>query len=418
MTRTEPLYTAAELAPSADILYGSNGSQPDQQTYDSWQPLNLNTLPEQPPVPPNLGNTGLIYPGKRHVFSGPPEAAKTIAAYCVLIQIVRCGNPAILIDFEMGSYDTRNRLRELGATPDEIDHIGYLEPTQPATPERLQALLVLEPALVVIDAAVGAYNLQGLDDNKRSDAERISQLYIGIFWSQGIATILIDHVVKNAEHRGQYQIGSERKLGATDVHFGFDTLAPISRGNNGKYKITTHKDRGGYLERGHIADLELNSDPTSHQIAWRFLKPTISTDQKGRFRYTIYMERVSKRLELATAPMGVNEIKADIGGDSSRTSHAINSLIDEDYVRLEEGPNRAKLVSSVKPYRQDSDPLLTAVDTPGDSVVREWFASDSRTTCASGGSVVRPPYGDDTTRSTTPATPKTVEWFADDIPLP
>jgi hypothetical protein len=59
----------------------SNGTNPDR---DSWLPLNLNDLPEQPPVHPTLGqlgNIGLLYPGKRHVFSGPQESAKTLCAY-------------------------------------------------------------------------------------------------------------------------------------------------------------------------------------------------------------------------------------------------------------------------------------------------------------------------------------------------
>ena len=38
-----------------------------------------------------LGGIGLVYPGKRHVFSGPPESAKTLAAYAIALAEVRAG---------------------------------------------------------------------------------------------------------------------------------------------------------------------------------------------------------------------------------------------------------------------------------------------------------------------------------------
>jgi hypothetical protein len=83
---------------------------------------------------------------------------------------------------------------------------------------------------------------------------------------RGTSRIVLDHVVKNSDNRGKYAIGSERKTGGADVHLSFDTTTPISRGNVGRFKITTHKDRHGHLKRGHVADLELRSDPTTHAI--------------------------------------------------------------------------------------------------------------------------------------------------------
>ena len=111
---------------------------------------------------------------------------------------------------------------------------------------------------MIIDAAAGAYDLQGLDDNKAPDVERFTRIYVRAFWRPEIATIVLDHVVKNTDNRGNYAIGCERKIGGTDVHLGFQPT-PRSRGGTGIYKITTHKDRGGYLKRGHLADLEVRA---------------------------------------------------------------------------------------------------------------------------------------------------------------
>ncbi len=370
-----------DLHEVADIVHlatlNGNGAEPELPE-NSWRPQNLNDLPEQPPTPPNLGNTHLVYPGKRHVFSGPPESAKTLAAYCILIQVVRNSGSGILIDFEMGAYDARQRLRELGATPDEINSIHYVEPDERATTERVANLIGLQPDLVIIDAAAGIYSLEGLDDNKRGDVEKISNLYIRAFWKAGIATILLDHVVKDGEARGKFAIGSERKLGGADVHMGFDTISPISRGSSGKYKISTHKDRGGYLKRGHLADLQLDSDPDTHSITWTFTEAVTSIAAAGYFRPTHLMQNVSEELESRVEPSSRNSVYDTLGGTKDYVLKAITALVTEGFVTETAGPNNAKLVESARPYRENNP--VDNPETPlSSSVVRQWFGSGSRT---------------------------------------
>jgi biotin operon repressor len=341
----EPVY--ADLFPPA--------TPPTPDELDSWAPVNLTGLPDQPPVQPTLGastGVGLVYPGKRHVFSGPPESAKTIAAYAITLQVVRDGGRAVLIDFEMGGYDARNRLQDLGATHTDLTNILYLEPNEPATPDRIDRLINLQPHLVTVDAAAGAYDLEGLDDNKRQDVERLSRLYVTRFWRAGIATIFVDHVVKNTETRGKFVIGSERKLGGADVHIGFETITAISRGTKGLYKILTHKDRGGYLKRGHLANLDLASDPGTHAITWQFKPIGEDTAEAGYFRPTHLMEKVSAWLELQHEPVSRNAVADALGGTKEYVLKAIAALVTERYAIEQDGPRRSKLVSSACPYRE------------------------------------------------------------------
>ncbi len=112
----EPRLTALELAHAAAVV----GPDP---ASDSWTPISAGDIPDSEPIRPVLADTGLIYPGKRHVFSGPPESAKTLAAYCVLIQTARVGDTSLLVDFEMGPREAKQRLRELGATDQELGRI-------------------------------------------------------------------------------------------------------------------------------------------------------------------------------------------------------------------------------------------------------------------------------------------------------
>lgn len=411
----------------------SNGAQ-----ADSWTPTNLNALADKPPVQPTLGSVGIVYPGKRHVFSGPPESAKTLIAYVVLIQVVRQNGPGILIDFEMGGYDARSRLRELGATNTDIDRIHYLEPDEPGSPDRISRLIQLKPSVVVIDAAAGAYSLQGLDDNKRADVETFARLYVGAFWRNGIATIVVDHVVKDRETRGSYAIGSERKLGGADIHLGFETVTPISRGTTGRYKIITHKDRGGWLKRGRLADVELSSDPESHQIAWTLTRPEGPDTAPGgeHFRPTHLMEKVSILLEASKEPLSRNEVYSQIGGTKKWVLGAITALVIEGFAAESDGAHRAKPVHSIRQYRENdaecnpekpenpsanhlmASSVLSEQQNPANSdisasipVVRSGspVVREPQSVGGSGGS---PPYGGDTSESLHSDHPEPGRWFA------
>jgi hypothetical protein len=337
-------------------LHGENGKP--QEKEDSWTPQNLAELADRPPVEPTLGSVGMVYPGKRHVFSGPQESAKTLAAYVIGLSVVRDGSTVVLIDFEMGPWDAKTRLKELGASNDELGRFLYVEPDSPASAEGIGRLAGMEPALVIVDASAGAFQLDSLDDNRRQDVELWSAAWVTPFWRAGIATLVIDHVTKNVEARGNYAIGSERKVGGVDVHLGFTVVRPISRGEHGLYRVTTHKDRGGCLKRGHLCDFKLASDPDTHSITWEFVTSP-AVDDEHPFRPTVLMEKVSRYVEQQLGAVSIGDIKSMVTGKAEFVIEATNLLVEEGYVEESEGPRKSRLFVSKRPYRQDSDPFPT-----------------------------------------------------------
>lgn len=330
-----------------------NGSDP---AASSWTPRNLADLEDKPPVQPSLGGLGMVYPGKRHVFSGPQESAKTLAAYVIGLQVVRSGGRTVLIDFEMGPWDAKARLRELGASDDELGRFLYVEPDTPISAGAIGELVGLEPSLVLVDAAAGAFQLEALDDNARKDVEKWAGAWIAPFWRAGVATIVLDHVVKNSELRGAYAIGSERKVGGVDVHLGFSVVRPIRRGESGTYKVTTHKDRGGVLKRGHLVDFKLTSDPDTHLLSWEFVAPAV-VDDEHPFRPTALMEKVSRFLEMQTEPVSRNTVEKASLGRGEYVRLALDLLTSEGFVEETHGAKRARLVELVRAYREASDNL-------------------------------------------------------------
>lgn len=317
---------------------------PADTQVDSWTPINLAEDPETPPIPPELGGFGIVYRGKRHVFSGPQESAKTLAAYAIGLETLRAipNRYISILDFEMGRRSARIRLRELGATHNELSRILYLEPEAPATTARIAALVSYRPELVIIDAAAGAYAVQGFDDNHRADVEKFTSLYVLPFFRAGIATIVLDHVVKNTENRGKYATGSARKVEGVDVHLGFDAIVPIKRGSTGIYKVTTHKDRDGWHERGRLTDLHLTSHPDTHAISWEW-RQAEHLDDPNAWLPTIYMERVSKYLQEDGEPCSRKNIEDNVEGGTDYIRTALDALKRLGFVTETRGPRKARL---------------------------------------------------------------------------
>src|ERR1051325_10772021 len=99
----------------------------------TWQPIAWSELGERPPVTPSIA--GLVYPGRRHVFSGPPESAKTWAAFAIAIDVIRRGLNVLHLDFEMFAYETRERLRLMGVTDNELERFLHIKPEAQANPD-------------------------------------------------------------------------------------------------------------------------------------------------------------------------------------------------------------------------------------------------------------------------------------------
>jgi hypothetical protein len=286
----------------------------------------------EPPI-----TCGLIYRRKRHVLIGPPEAAKTLAALIVGLEHMRGGHgPFALVDLEMGEHATRLLLEELGATADEIRGIWYATPEAPPQQDDLDQLADAGVTLVIIDAAAGAYGVSALDDNKRADAERFGQLWVEPLWRRDIATLLLDHVVKNSDNRGRFAIGSERKLGGVDVALGLEAVKQLHRGGRGLIRITTHKDRPGHLPRPRAAEFELRSDPDTHRITWTFRPASDDDPDADTWRPTVLMDRVLEHVNHPFyEPQTRNAIANAVRGKREYVLQAIDLLLEDGQLALD-----------------------------------------------------------------------------------
>lgn len=360
----------------------------------SWQPIDLIANDLDPPPPPTI--SGLVYPGRRHVFSGEPEALKSWAALILCAEQIAQHQTVMYVDFEMGQQETLSRLRAVGLTDEQIQqHVIYLEPDEPFTDIRIETEVAAmidarHVTLVIIDAFTGALQTHGLKPNESIDIETFYRRVADPLRQHGAGIVILDHLAKDPATRGKFSIGSERKVGACEVHLGFDVITPFGRGRIGRAKITVHKDRPGYMPRPKLGELELSSDAVTGRITWRIERATGDEDPRD-FRPTILMQRISEHLEEQPEPVSKHSVELAIKGAANGVRIAIGTLLRERYIEHIPGPRGAHLLASVMPYREASDPVIHPTSSTSSDLVSTSSNPGGRTTS----STSSPPYKGD-----------------------
>ena len=76
---------------------------------------------------------------------------------------------------------------------------------------------------------------------------------------------------------------------------------------------------------------------------------------ESRTRPTHLMQEVSKVLEASTMPLSKNAVEKAIKGKAEWVRIAIQNLIDEKFVGIENGSRNALNLKLLRPYRQEDD---------------------------------------------------------------
>ena len=261
--------------------------------------------PDYKPPKPTIGRIAadrcLYYHGKVHSLAGEPNVGKTWIALLSVVEVIKDGQRAMVIDYEDTLATTASRLRTLGLTVDEIlaglIHIapevnikGGMVPDEVAD-------AAAECALVVIDSVGEALAACGLSQDADGDVAQWMQRVPRRLAARGPAVVLLDHLAKNSDTRGRWAIGSQRKLAAIDgAAYGAELAGTgFSKSKDGFVKLVCNKDRGGNFANGtRIATLHFQ--PSHEQLHVDVECNVYDADTPADHRPTHVMEAVCKHL--------------------------------------------------------------------------------------------------------------------------
>lgn len=316
----------------------------------------------------------ILYADKIHAFNAEPEAGKSLLVQAACLERMRAGEHVLYIDFEAGPVDIVSRLLDMGAEPSLIlERFHYVRPDDAidaAAKLRISEMLRVWPiTFAVIDGVAEAMAISGWDEKDASDTIQFFTSLPRLISREGICVVVIDHLVKDKDNQGRYARGSGAKLAGVDgATFKLEVVKPFGRGLHGLARLTVTKDRHGWIRSvaaggTFVGEFHGISDPTTNHLTVE-VRPSSAVDAEGQFRPTHLMEKISRALELAMSPMSGAAVERAVRGNPRHIALALRALVDEECVRIEDGPGRSKLHSSVTPFRAEPESHYAAEPPP------------------------------------------------------
>ena len=268
---------------------------------------------------------------------------------------VALGEPVLYLDFEDSEETAVERLRALGIPDrDILELFTYVRPEGPLDVDPVT--IAPDATLGVLDGITEAMQMLGLSPYDNADVAAFYAKVPRPLADARMAVLGLDHVVKDRDNRGRWAIGAQHKMAGSDVCFSLEAIRPFGRGlTGGLSRLTLTKDRPGFLRqhavgRSRLGDVHLDSD--GDRVSVR-IEPAQDTSESG-FRYTVYMERVSRYLEIR-GEQTKNAIESDVRGKAEHIRAAIVTLQAEGFITHRDGPPMSSLYASTKPYRESDE---------------------------------------------------------------
>jgi hypothetical protein len=212
--------------------------------------------------------------------------------------------------------------------------------------------------LIILDGVNAAMTLLALDLTSNRDATFFSQQLLKPLALSGACVITIDHVPKSKDNRGNYAIGAQAKR--ADINgcaIAVEVTLPFGKGMNGELNLKVTKDRPGAV-REHSKEAKFAGKVELRSTAEGMVTMTILSPQMvsgDRTRPTHLMEQVSKTLEAANMPLSKSAVIKEVKGKTEWVLIAIQNLVDEKFIAIENGSRNALNLKLLRQYRESDD---------------------------------------------------------------
>lgn len=200
------------------------------------------------PVPQLI--EGLLYEGRIHSLAGEPGSGKTFISLWSCLEVMKQGQPVLYLDAENGPRLITERLRDMGATREDLELFAYYNAEVALDDNEgvamLQATLEeLEPALVVLDSFADLLSISGLEENSNDDCTLWMRRVAQGIKDAGSAVLILDHVPKG----GKGPRGGGSKKAKVDVQWDLGVEQPFDRERTGEIELKNDKDRECWLPK-------------------------------------------------------------------------------------------------------------------------------------------------------------------------
>lgn len=264
------------------------------------EPVDIEPLNTYPPM----------FRRRTHALVGHGEACKSLIAGHVAMTTAARGGYVVIYDGEMNADRWRERLENMGARPEHLARIAYVDMRDPEGWRLIeQAAPLLR--LVICDSLAKylARRVQSENDNaavtKALDPWRVIA-------NHGPAVAFVDHAAAGADV--MVSRGATAKFNDLDVSYGFklDGGTAPNRLLPWRVRITVEKDRDGAI--GHRNDLIATFTPNDPELA---LSWDESTEQTHRLASDPIATAVDAIAKLDPPAKSANDAAARIGGTRS-----------------------------------------------------------------------------------------------------
>jgi len=337
---------AAKLSGRPEHASGAD-RHPDEDARP-FPRVDLAALAKQGVPEPELLCDDLLYRGGLHSLGGEPDAGKGTLFLHWTVLLLAAGQRVALIDEEGGREIVCEKLLALGATPEQLERLWYVEfpgrQWDEADWRGLDALCAeLQPALVGFDSCGALLGAAGKDENHGLD---VTPFYRGLMQAarkSNAAFVVVDHLTK-IKTNGRYTRGSGAKLQLVDVAWFVEAVKPFSRKQNGLLKLSCQsKDRRGYLHRRHEVRVEVEDGTIA--LAFTKVEQAASDELRGLPPATLKIYAVlPEQPETATIPELTDRVAAKFGHGLHRStvSTSLNQLAERKLADGEDGDRTEK----------------------------------------------------------------------------
>lgn len=356
--------------------YDSSGGDPSPTT-SSWIPVDFEaildallagTLTRPTPTIGKIdAQAALFYRGKVNGVAGESGSGKTWTALAACAQELVSGEHTVFIDMEDDAAAVIARLLDMHVDPDAIRaRFVYLNPSGSLDPEGAAKLVALlharRPTLVVIDSTGEGLALDGANPNADEEVarwfRRLPAMLAATAYGDepGPAVLVLDHQSKDGSG-SMWPIGSQRKRAAiSGAQYVQEAVSAFAKGHRGYAVIKCAKDRHGtYRAAQRVARLTVTPDDDGVLVQLGGFHDA-DHEPGEAFRPTGYMERISRALELVTAPVSFNGVVERVEGKRAHVRTALDVLVSEGYVTTTSGPRGSILHTLASPYREPVEP--------------------------------------------------------------